>query len=357
VNLHIRATVLPGGLERDLFVTEEGTITFDGSSGDARTVAEGGFVLPGLVDVHAHLAMNSPAGDDAPPRDRTLASARAQLAGGVLAIREPGAPNHQARGLGPADGLPRVFSAGRWLAPPGRFFEGLAREVSGEELAAAAVEESADGGWAKVIGDWREEGVISANYPADVLIEAVAAVHAAGRRMAVHAIEAQAVEMAVGSGCDSIEHGLAVRPRHLEAMVGAGTALVPTMCAVGTLPPPDATDAVKRQNAEWAANQPDTVRSAWEAGVRILAGTDVVPGHGEIRQEVARLVGAGLPPEVALGAASWDARDFLGLPGIEEGAPGDLVVFGADPLEDLEALAHPLLIVLDGRIVGPADVG
>jgi hypothetical protein len=41
-----------------------------------------------------------------------------------------------------------------------------------------------------------------------------------------------------------------------------------------------------------------------------------------IRHEVDLLVAAGLEPEVALGAASWTARSWLGLPGIEEAAPG-----------------------------------
>jgi len=357
VNLHLRVALLPDAVERDLFVTEDGRFTFNGSSSDARTVVEGGFAIPGLVDVHAHLAMNSPAGDDAPDRDRMLASARAQLAGGVLTIREPGAPNHESWGLGPADGLPRIFSAGRWLAPPDRFLAGMAREVSVEELAEAAVEESVDGGWAKVVGDWREEGEMAANFPADVLALAVAAVHAAGRRIAVHAIEADAVEMAVASGCDSIEHGLALKSRHLEAMAAAGTALVPTMCAVASPPPPDATEAMRERGAAWVANQPGVVRAAWEAGVRILAGTDVAAAHGMIRQEVVRLAAAGLPPEAALGAASWDARAFLGLSGMEEGGPADLVVFDADPVEDFDALAHPSLIMLNGRIVGPSGVG
>jgi imidazolonepropionase-like amidohydrolase len=63
------------------------------------------------------------------------------------------------------------------------------------------------------------------------------------------------------------------------------------------------------------------------------------------------LLAAGLTSRQALGAASWQARSFLGLPGIGEGAPADLVAFPADPLGDPEVLARPTLRVLDGRVI------
>jgi imidazolonepropionase-like amidohydrolase len=93
------------------------------------------------------------------------------------------------------------------------------------------------------------------------------------------------------------------------------------------------------------------VREAHEAGVRILAGTDaaMVP-HGTVRQEMALLLGAGLPADAVLAAGSWDARRYLGFAGIEEGAPADLVAFRDDP-HDPENLARPALIVLDGHEV------
>jgi len=40
--------------------------------------------------------------------------------------------------------------------------------------------------------------------------------------------------------------------------------------------------------------------------------------HGMIRHEVQLLLDAGLDPQVALGAASWTARRWLDLPGIED---------------------------------------
>jgi imidazolonepropionase-like amidohydrolase len=60
------------------------------------------------------------------------------------------------------------------------------------------------------------------------------------------------------------------------------------------------------------------------------------------------LLRAGLTPRAALGAGSWDARRYLGLPGIEEGAPADLVGYRDDPCQDVEALRRPAVILLGG---------
>ena len=54
-------------------------------------------------------------------------------------------------------------------------------------------------------------------------------------------------------------------------------------------------------------------------------------------------------PEAALAAGSWSARRFLGLPGIEEGAPADLVAYSEDPRDKLGSMPKPALRILDGR--------
>ena len=84
------------------------------------------------------------------------------------------------------------------------------------------------------------------------------------------------------------------------------------------------------------------VRAAFDAGVPVFAGTDAGGGiaHGTIAEEIRALHAAGLPAEAAVGAASWAARTWLGLGGIEEGAPADVVVYGGDPRADLDVLAR-----------------
>lgn len=97
------------------------------------------------------------------------------------------------------------------------------------------------------------------------------------------------------------------------------------------------------------------VRAAHEAGVTLLAGTDnygtaVLP-HGRVADEVHHLAAAGVPPEAAVGAASWTARSFLGLPCIEQDAPADLVAYERDPRTDLGLLRTPTRVILHGRVI------
>ena len=80
------------------------------------------------------------------------------------------------------------------------------------------------------------------------------------------------------------------------------------------------------------------------------AGTDAGGslGHGRIAQEtelLARLGGV----EFALGAASWRAREWLGVAGLEPGAPADLVVYRDDPRVHLRTLREPALVMLRGQ--------
>jgi imidazolonepropionase-like amidohydrolase len=99
----------------------------------------------------------------------------------------------------------------------------------------------------------------------------------------------------------------------------------------------------------------ETIGAAYEAGVAIYAGTDaggVLP-HGLIGDEILELASYGLSPRDALGAASWRAREWLGLDGtLAEGTTADFVVFDSDPLDDLGVLKDPKRIVLRGNVVG-----
>jgi len=356
VALHLRGVPLPEGIERDIFVVD-GRVTFQAPE-EMATVLAGGYVIPGLVDAHAHLALASPAPASASPEERVRASARAQLDAGVLLVREPGGPDRASAGIGPHEGLPRVHSGGQLLAPPNCYFPGLAREVPEDALPDAAEEEArASGAWAKVIGDWPgPDGRMRLNYRAEALAEAARRVHAAGARIAVHATSAESIEAAIEAGFDSIEHGEGLQDDHIAAMAERGIALVPTLTILPMLPEVVGEMGLRRTGlqAMLAAirRHPEMVGRAAGAGVLVLAGTDAGMGpHGMIRQEIRYLAEAGLPPEAALAAGSWAARRFLGLPGLEEGAPADLVAYPDDPRCNLGVLVRPSLRILDGRLL------
>ncbi|MEV0091264.1 amidohydrolase family protein [Streptomyces sp. NPDC050738] len=348
--LRIRGVVLPEREERTFWI-DGGRLHTAPPPGaaDAEPVVDGGWLLPGLVDVHTHPGAEKPGS----PFDEALL--RRQLTehrdAGVLAVRTPGTAARMPGWVAEDPELPRVWSAGRWLATPGRFFPGFGRDVTEAELVRAAVEEAAaSSGWCKVVGDWKLD---EPPVPLELLTAVVAAVHAAGGKVAVHCQSAEGSRNAVLAGADSLEHGMSLDPGLLDRMAAQGTAFVPTLGAfVGSAPEQRAAAPSARRDlwlAGWDA-LPGTVRAAHEAGVTVLAGTDTFP-CGTVAGEAALLARAGLPALDALGAASWTARAWLGLPGLVDGAPADVVAYATDPTREVGALPHPARIILRGRVV------
>jgi hypothetical protein len=88
-----------------------------------------------------------------------------------------------------------------------------------------------------------------------------------------------------------------------------------------------------------------TVPLAAQLGVTLLASTDTC---GTVADEVERWVGWGVEPSIAVGAASWDARRYLGANGLTEGASADVVTFDEDPRLDPSVLRRPAAILLRG---------
>jgi imidazolonepropionase-like amidohydrolase len=350
--LHVRGTVLPEREERSLWI--DGGVLRQDPVADAETVAEGGWLVPGLVDVHTHPGAEKP-GD--PFDESVLRTDLAEhAAAGVLLIRAPGSAARIPGWAHDAEGLPRVRSAGPWLATPGRFFPSWGRHVTEAELAGAAAQEAAaardaaTAGWCKIIGDWAWD---EPPVPLPVLRDVTTAVHAIGGKVSVHCQTAAGCANAVAAGVDSLEHGLHLDPGLLDQMAAQGTALVPTLNAFAASAfRVRAWDPGPRRDsflAGWAS-LPARAGAAHEAGVTVLAGTDTHP-CGTVAEEVERLISAGLPWEVAVGAASWTARSWLGLPGLTDGAPADLVIYDEDPVAHPDILHHPRRIILRGQIL------
>jgi imidazolonepropionase-like amidohydrolase len=357
-DLHLSGVLLPEGEHRDLWVTG-GRITFEPVPG-AETVSRGGWVLPGLVDAHCHVGIatgGSAVADLAAAREQALT----ERAAGVLALRDCGSPV-DTRELDEHADLPRVIRAGRHLAAPRRYIPGLASELDPADLVAEVVVQARRGdGWVKLVGDWIDRGVgdLAPEWPAEVLAAAIEAAHAEGARVTAHTFGTEALPGLLAAGIDCIEHGTGLTEELVAEMAARGTAVVPTLVNVENFPGfaaagearfPGYASTMRRLYAGSGA----VVRAAYEAGVPVFAGTDAGGGiaHGVIADEVRALHSAGLPAEAALAAASWAAREWLGLPGITEGAPADLVVYETDPRADLDTLARPQRMVLRGVVVG-----
>ena len=191
------------------------------------------------------------------------------------------------------------------------------------------------------------------NYGEDELTAAAAAVHAAGARIAVHTFTPETAASAVAAGVDSIEHGWGLDADLVDEMARRGIAWTPTLgldelfveLATGKRDQQPST-AVERWIHEAVERVEPLIVRAQQQGVVLLAGTD---GVYPVTQEVARLQQAGLDPAAALATASSAARDALDEPGLEDGAPADLVWFADDPCGSPELLARPDLIVLRGE--------
>ena len=67
-------------------------------------------------------------------------------------------------------------------------------------------------------------------------------------------------------------------------------------------------------------------------------------GSGEAVREVAALVRYGLPPEIAVAAATSAGHALLGTPPVRAGEPARLVTFERDPLADPTELARPAAV-------------
>ena len=340
-----------------------GRVTFERPrfSGAATTIA--GVVLPGLVDVHCHVGVTvGGAADDALAEKQ----AEADRDTGVLLIRDAGSATDTAWVHGRAD-LPRLIRAGRFIARPKRYLRGFARELDRvEDLPRAAAEEARRGdGWVKLIADWIDrdlgaDGDLRPLWPDDVLAEAVSAAHAAGARVTAHTFATEAVGGLLDAGIDCIEHGTGMTPAHIAQAARRGVPVVPTLLQVGQFA--SIADQGRARSPAFAARMQAMyqaryaqVRRFHEAGVPLLVGTDAggTVGHGSFAQECAEMVASGVPARDVVAAATWVARRFLRVHGIEEGASADLVVFRDDPREDVRRLAAPAAILLRGALFDP----
>ncbi len=291
--------------------------------------------------------------------DEAARQAETERDAGALLLRDCGAPI-DTRSLDDRDDLPRIIRAGRHLARPKRYIPGLPIDVEDESQLPAAVAEQArrGDGWVKLVGDWidRAVGDLAPLWSDDVLKAAIDAAHAQGARVTAHVFGEDALPGLIDAGIDCIEHGSGLTDDTIASMLEHGTALVPTLINLENFP--GIADAAGKYPA-YAAHMRDLyaqssrrLAAAREAGVPIYAGTDAggMIAHGRVADEVDALKSIGMSDTDALGAACWDARRWLGRPGLEHGAPADLVCYAADPRRGAAVLNNPDRVLLRGQL-------
>jgi imidazolonepropionase-like amidohydrolase len=352
--LRFHGPVLPHGEARDIYVVD-GRISFEPQAG-AETAAQG-WIVPGLVDAHCHLGLGD---DGAISREETEQTALEDRDAGALLIRDCGSPV-DTRWIQERADLPRLVRMGRHIARTKRYMRGYADEVEPTGLAEAVAREAERGdGWVKLVGDWisREEGDLRPSFSVDDFAEAIKVAHNHGAKVTAHCFGRDVLPGLIEHGIDCIEHGTGLTPDLVGLVADQGIAVVPTVMQTDRFPTFAAQGGAKfpayaTTMTDLYARRRETIMTAFEAGVALYAGSDGGGDrrHGNLAGEILAMAAMGLPAEYALGAASWRAREWLGFPGIEQGASADFVVYDADPLADLSVLMRPAAVVLRGRVV------
>lgn len=352
--LHLSGVLLPHGESTDLWVVD-GLIRTEPVA-DAVTICRNAWIMPGLVDAHCHIGLGP---EGAVPEAVAEAQALTDRDAGTLLVRDAGSPI-DTHWIDERADLPRIIRAGRHIAVTKRYLRGYANEIDPTELVDEVARQALRGdGWVKLVGDWidRDLGDLAPLWPIEIAEAAIAKAHELGAKVTAHCFGEESVQQLVAAGIDGIEHGTGLDAATIEVMAANQVALVPTMVNLENFTA--FADAGQEKFPRYAAHMRDlharrfqTLGAAVEAGVPVYAGTDAGGSidHGLIGAEAALLAQLG-GTDFALGAASWRAREWLGAPAVSEGGWADLVVFDADPRQDIAVLAHPKLVILRGRVV------
>lgn len=348
---------------------------------------EGAFLLPGFIDCHVHICVNTRSSNPNNPwRDSlpgTIAiwaagAAERMLHCGITSAREVGGWDYHEIAVREAinDGWikgPRLFCAGRILTQTSSstpYFKGMYEECDGpDEVRKAARKQLANG--ADLIKILATGALTSTKYERGDAIqlrpdEIRAAVEIAGdnyTHVAAHAHATEGIRNAAECGCRSVEHGTYGNEEVYGLMKKHGTFLVPTICV----------SAAIFNDPKIAENMPQhiydrytglremrvaNISLAHKMGVKIAMGTDVgTPGNhaGDNMQEPIMMVtDCGMSPAESIyastlnPAALLDRQDDLG--SIEDGKLADIIAVPENPLDNIEALNDVFFVMKDGNI-------
>jgi imidazolonepropionase-like amidohydrolase len=343
-------------------------------------------LMPGMIEGHGHLFLhpyNEVPWDDQVLHEalalrtaRAVAQARATLLAGFTTERDLGTEGAGYADVGLRDAIaqgivpgPRLQVAtcaivARGAYGPKGFEPGVvvpqgAEEVSGvDEIVRAVRNQIAAGAdWVKLYADYHYQRGEPSRPTLTVaeMTAAVAAAHDAGRPVAVHAVTAEGMRRAIAAGVDSIEHGDEGTADLFRAMHDKGIFYCPTLAA---------SDAIARYRG-WngAAPAPAAVAEsvqafhlAMAAGTPMCMGGDVgVFAHGTNAREMAAMQAAGMAPaQVLMAATAGNARMLhldhrLGT--VRPGLQADLIAVAGDPLHDVAAVRHIVLVMKAGAVV------
>jgi imidazolonepropionase-like amidohydrolase len=342
-------------------------------------------VLPGLIDVHTHLTMNTDfdpfhevTNTDAKEAIHGVSNARTTLMAGITSVRNVGAGGYTDVDLRDA------INAGE-VPGPHMLVSGPAMGITGghcdENLLPFQYHSVGDGvadGIAEVQHKVRQNikygadlikicatgGVLSkgddpqaSQYTLEEMQAIVADAHRLGRKVAAHAHGAQGILWASKAGVDSIEHGSYINDEAIAEMKKNGTYLVPTlyledwMLEKGKLPA-----FYHQKMIDVSAVAKSNIKHAMQSGVKIAMGTDAaVYPHGLNAHELDVYVNQlGMAPLTAIQTATLNAADLLGLTAktgsLEAGKWADIIAVEKNPVEDVKVLQDVKFVMKSGIV-------
>jgi len=338
---------------------------------------KGGYVLPGLWNVHVHLGdllpdpkylMDSESAIDY--AIRAGRNAMDALRAGVTGNRVVGEDAFVdvawkwAFDAGVFVG-PRLFVCGKAILVTGGHGHGTlgAVEVDGPYEMRKAVREQLKHGADQiklvVTGGVMTagEGMQESQLLLDEIQAATEVAHQKGKRVCVHAWGTAGVKTAIRGGVDCIEHGL-LDDEAVEMMVENDVFYVPTLCQTQ-----DEELMHEREMPEFMIEKArgsaklhrEGFQKALKAGVKIACGGDSSPVADFTLLEIEHLVKAGMTEMEALVAATRTSADLCGvvdrLGTVEVGKLADFIAVSANPLENISNIRRLKLVFKGGSLV------
>jgi imidazolonepropionase-like amidohydrolase len=381
-------------LDKPLVIIVDGRITRVGKQGDAipagatRVDLPGVTLLPGLIDMHAHLTSsplfggyNSLLFTDSFWPVISTSHAKVTLDAGFTTVRNVGAHQYDDVGLRQAieNGFvegPRMVTATYAIGSTGGHCDSTFFPPSMAQKSPAVIDTPEAGRQmvrqlhkygAQVIKICATGGVFShGDTPGAqqlTLAEIKAIVdeaHLTDMKVAAHAHGASGIKAAILGGVDTIEHASLVDDEGIRLAVQKGAYF--GMDIYNT----DYTQAEGKNNGVLEDNlkkdrdialiQRQNYQKALRAGVKMIYSTDAgVYPHGTNAKQLAVMVKWGATPLQAIQSATITAAKALGQPAdvgqVKIGAYGDLVGVSGDPLKDVTLLEHPVFVMKGGETV------
>lgn len=365
-------------------ITEVG----DGLASEDITVDVGGaYLLPGFVDCHVHITVNTESANpnnpwrDALPGMIAVWAARAAkklLHCGITAAREVGGWDYHEIGVRNAINAgwitgPRLFCAGRILTQTTAttpYFKGMYEEADGPDAVRAAARKQLAHG-ADLIKVMASGAITSSEYESADAIqyrpdELQAAVEIATdnfKHVAAHAHCPAAIKNAARAGCRTVEHAALGDRDSFVVMKEHDTILVPTLCTISAMFADEAfaarvPDHVRAEYARVETTRIAAMKAARDVGVRVAMGTDIgTPGNhaGDNMQELEVMVNAaGYSPLEAIHSATVHGSEVIdqshNLGQITEGRCADIIACMEDPLKNISALRDVCFVMKDGKV-------